>query len=181
MHERGLQIWLILPANVSIVRIWLKVLQCREICHTLKHVVPKFSLYCLWHLFSECPVCLIKHFSLSHVRGEVIWLFDQCALLFTASAVLKECIFDKIIFSAPGTSCPAADASAIALAHLLSPPSGSPKSSNHLSTFISAAKSLPIFLAVMTPNMSSGYTNSSPSPRRVVLIPTTFFLFFFFK
>lgn len=128
---------------------------------------------------SVTVLCLIKHFSLSHVSEEDIWLCGQRALLFAASSILKECIFDKIISSAPGTSCPAADALAIAPAHLFSAPSGSPKSSNHLSTFISPAKSLAIFLAVTTPNTSSGYTYSSPFPNKCCRFNSNNFFFFF--
>lgn len=65
----------------------------QELRHTLGNMLSLKFNSAVWHLSLGCPVRLIKHFSLSH-----IWIFFQCALLFTASVMLNGKHFLQNIF-----------------------------------------------------------------------------------
>lgn len=91
-----------------------------------------------WHLFlgSLMPDKTLP--LKSHIRSKVIWIIYHCVLPCTTSAILK-----VLFSSAPGTFSPCSGC----LGHCSgssrhrSLPSGSHKSSKHLSTFISAEQS----------------------------------------
>lgn len=121
-------------------------------------------------VFILWTVCVSDQTRLSEskVRGKVMWISTSVPYFAPASAILKECIF---FFFLQNNFC--LHLALIAprlmpwpLLRLISSLSllARLKVQNYLFNFISAAKSLTIFLTVTAPNITRGYTDSSPHP-----------------
>lgn len=137
--------------------------------------VRVFRIVLWWRLrfcvvFILWTVCVSDQTRLSEskVRGKVMWISTSVPYFAPASAILKECIFFffyKIISVCTWHLLPRG----WCLGHCsgsspLSPSWLAWKFKTIFLTSISAAKSLTIFLTVTAPNITRGYTDSSPHP-----------------